>query len=130
MRFDYTGRAQSEGRVQCKTCSLPMLGIKEQDPRKFQVCTWLSKTFCDCAETKPETASEFDFRQMPMAKLKPEVDNEWLKSRIKELEEALSTIAESPTWTAFTSSGNSVSHTYAMSSVDIARNALKGLCQK
>lgn len=62
MRFDYTGRAQIEGRVKCEKCTLPMLGIGETDLTKdvqmllhlpYQyTSTYFSKTFCDCPEVK------------------------------------------------------------------------------
>lgn len=52
MRFNYQNRAQSEGRVKCETCSLPMLGVGEQDPRTWHHSTLFDKTFCECPESK------------------------------------------------------------------------------
>lgn len=46
--------------------------------------------------------------------------------RIKQLEEALEKIANSPTWSAKTTCGKAISHTYAFATVDIARRALSG----
>lgn len=48
MRFNYGNRPQSDGRIKCKKCSLPMLGIDEQDFRTWDPATILDKTFCDC----------------------------------------------------------------------------------
>lgn len=58
MKFNYAGRAQSEGRVQCKTCTKPMLGVGEQDPNSWCLQTMLAKTFCACPEPQPSTKSE------------------------------------------------------------------------
>ncbi len=57
MRFNYDNRAQSEGRVKCPHCKLPMLGVGEDDPRRWNICTVLLKIFCDCKD-KVKTADE------------------------------------------------------------------------
>lgn len=60
MRFDYAGRRQSEGRIKCKTCDLPMLGKGEEDPRLWHYSTMLSKTFCDCQDFTESDQAEGD----------------------------------------------------------------------
>jgi hypothetical protein len=99
MRFNYTNRAQSDGRVKCEKCNLPMLGIDEQDPRQWHVSTLLAKTFCDCpamTENKPKEDMVTAYINLA-AKHSREAST--LKTQLKEAMDALEFYANNDLYT-------------------------------